>query len=84
MAKKRRNEIFPLLHMNRGCTIVLVIYHQRYVMQFNAMFSLSKKERDRLKSTLTQCVNMNLVLTSKQLPQLENLSDSRIAIINRA
>ena len=64
MAKKKPSEVFPLFHMNRGCTIVLVIYHQRYVMQFNAMFSLSKKESDRLKSILTQCVDTNLVSTS--------------------
>jgi hypothetical protein len=31
MAKKS-NEISPLFHMNRGCTIVLVVYHQRCVM----------------------------------------------------
>jgi hypothetical protein len=61
---KKPSEIFPLFHMNRGCTIVLVIYHQRYGMQFNAMFSLSKKESDRLKSILTQCVDTNLVSTS--------------------
>ena len=78
------SEIFPLYHMNRGCTRVLVIYHQRFDKLSKVMFSKSTKGRNHPKTTLTLYADMNLVVTIKQLPQLISPSVSGTVIILNA